>query len=1014
MNTSTHTDSLQDYPYRNPKIPPPDDGFSYLWDYREKAWFPYAFNDMGGYVPERDFERHIKILRSKSLSGIKTGHVIDYTDPKGTRASYHVMNVAQNRNCIRLTMICGVHGINPASDSPQTQAGHGFTDGVKSYMGDPIVIDTISDGVPDGEHDEDAPRSMTISFDAEWIQLKVPAEVKLGDKKEWRYRIILSYQFAFRYRGKTFVWLYFPKYGMRAKLSKALGYLLQDTAAWTGFRHTMDYRTLNERKDARKKAEEDNKARKEEGKKPKRLPGIYKQKELKDIVLVGHFDIVDIAAFWERDKILERLDAIGRTLVSLEKPLWLRAYDDSYHYLTPLVITVRDTMKLLPADYQSLEKAGQAVGEHKLELPEGFDKGNMEALLLQRPDAFIAYAAQDAVTTLKVWEEVSQGTLEPTLGAKAAQQVKASIMAQHGWEKDCEFDQGWRGLEREVQADNPGVKGSTALVVSSRYSAAWALASEAFYGGRNEGYSFGLIQKPGRIFSDYDLSGAYPSAMSLLPDIDWEQDPKPLMPGELSESELNPTDFWFAIIDFAFSDNTPYPCIPIRDPGGAGLIFPLQGKAVPASAPEVWLALRMGAKVVVRHGFRLPVKPVYSLANALVEMVKRRKELTKGTMPELAQKTINNSVYGKLGQGLKGKRDWDMRKKCYRPTPPSPITQPFYACMTTGLIRAALGATLDGISRIQDRIIVSATTDGLISDATMEEITGLDKSPYVPGAPLLELMRKTKKEWFGEDGIWECKHWARAVLSMRTRGQIGIPDEHGKPPIAKAGYRASVGEDLVELFINRDGYLVFAISRLPAPREYSVKNADAQSIQQQRRVSWEYDHKRELSVDTAVMQTLVLDDQTISHVSIPETRPWRSMDDFYTARRALVAGRPPVPVKTIEDATAQARRLEAFKAAREAQRYVPADEDGGVARLWATSILRGLRQGMLKAAWMPDPEAYGAGAEAVRRISEALGIKLVSNDWKMARRGTGGLVLAGAGEILEALGITLSQTLKPA
>jgi hypothetical protein len=721
------------------------------------------------------------------------------------------------------------------------------------------------------------------------------------------------------------------------------------------------------------------------------------------ITLVVDYGIVDIAGFRNRKNIINRVDNIGDTLVSLEKPIYTTLHSPRRNGVIPAVITFRDTLKLLPAGYQSLQKAAEAVGVHKLELPKNFDKSDMKRLLELDTNAFIAYAAQDVVATLAVWEETGAESNAVTLGSIAANQVRANIMKANGYEDIADFDTNFRGLVRE--RITAGTKISSRKVIDPAYAAPWGLATEAFFGGRNESYSFGVITDDGKIFNDFDLSSAYPLAMTLIPDIDFNEAPIVMTPGILERGGISFRDMAFMIIDFSFPEDTKFPCIPIRDSGGGGLIYPLSGKRIPASAPEVYLALEMGAMVNVVQGFKMPIKENrFSIRDAIKSMVALRKTFKKGTMRELMQKTINNSVYGKMGQGLRGKRAWDTRGEKYKDVPPSPITQPFYAAQITALIRASLGAALDGLSRTTDAIIISATTDGILCSATQEEIDALD-GLGIPGGKILSTMRKEALEHFGSKALWEIKHEVEVSISMRTRGQLGVTEDvTTKPLVARAGYKPAEGEDLVETYLTREGFLVSNMVRLPAVVEYSRNKADAQAIPQQRRVLWEYDYKRALNFETATQRRIKIDGKVIDHVGIKSSRPWVDFDDYRLGRRALLQSSVQV-IKSVEDAINASKRLAGFRAARASGRNI-GEGDEGLRRLWATSILRGIRHGRLKANWLEDPNSRGAGVEVLSRVSTALDVTLTTNDWKnAARKNAQTMVIDGAEDILNALEI---------
>ena len=106
---------------------------------------------------------------------------------------------------------------------------------------------------------------------------------------------------------------------------------------------------------------------------------------------------------------------------------------------------------------------------------------------------------------------------------------------------------------------------------------------------------------------------------------------------------------------------------------------------------------------------------------------RERAAYPKGSVFELLAKEAGNSLYGKLGQGVGGMKSirenirlFDTRDGSRHALPPSSITCPLLAAMTSGLPRAVLSEIL---SRLPAHVrVLSATTDGWISDATADEI----------------------------------------------------------------------------------------------------------------------------------------------------------------------------------------------------------------------------------------------------------------------------------------------------
>jgi hypothetical protein len=91
-----------------------------------------------------------------------------------------------------------------------------------------------------------------------------------------------------------------------------------------------------------------------------------------------------------------------------------------------------------------------------------------------------------------------------------------------------------------------------------------------------------------------------------------------------------------------------------------------------ACGPELYLAVRLGARVFCERGYVLNtlkngLSESYSLRPAVVQLVRDRdmaKELyEKGSLEELILKTMVNSGYGKVAQNVIKKQTWSAYRK---------------------------------------------------------------------------------------------------------------------------------------------------------------------------------------------------------------------------------------------------------------------------------------------------------------------------------------------------------------
>lgn len=879
--------------------------------------------------------------------------VISYQGTQYTLVFERVHTLRKSRTCVRARIFRADHiTVGPSNcdttssvanrDSRKALRSKGIREGVIMYMGPHTQYDTHVSR----DDDTTGVTDVVLALDAEWTT-------------QGYERKILSYQFAIRVANAYYVYV-LSEMPDRLFFTTAVSFLFLDMDA----------------------------------------AGIYRLPRGKIcITLAAHYGIVDITAFKDGEQLLRRLDTVRRTTVSVSKPHVITVWDENRHKIAQAKITVRDTMLLAPSG-SSLQKLGDALGLQKLDLPAGYDKGAMDRLYNERQDTFIAYAAQDAVITL-AWIEAMVGNMDEipaTLGSLAAKRLRQAICNARGWTVR-DFDYNFRGLETRYEYTGD-TRRKKILQPRERSALMITAASSAYFGGRNEAFLHGIHDGP---WFDYDLSGAYPTAMSLLPDPDYDATPAAIT-GRLFKGMVNPLSYLFGHIRFRFPDNTYYPCLPVKDEFGRGLVFPLAGETW-ACAPEIFLALELGCEIeLTQPGFLVPTKNTYSLRDGVKSLVEARefakKQHGKGSPQELAAKEIANSAYGKLAQGLSGKRAYSTRADASSEIPPSIVTSAPHAAMTTSLVRAVVSAAMHQLSQRGFRV-ASVTTDGFLSDAPKDVIDSLDLYGFKA------VFEQARKYLVGADEIWELKHAAKSLVMLKTRGGFGVGAVDAKIPLpaAGAGYKVSgkvasrveqIGkpEALAELFLSRqDGGVFFEFTSLPSPRDYIRKGADAVGKRQQKAISWEWDYKRKPDESTVHTGAICIDNVRYEHVSYA-TLPWRTLDEFVCAREATERSR--VAVKTVGDYADTAIRIKRY----EAMRAKSLRARGGGMRSAAISVLRAIRAGVLYGAWLEQ----ASGRDVCARVSKVFGVALGDDDWKNAGRKTRQLHdLTGLDAFLQAL-----------
>jgi len=714
--------------------------------------------------------------------------------------------------------------------------------------------------------------------------------------------------------------------------------------------------------------------------------------------LVPHYSLVDITTFTNSLELLRNTDTLRRSQTSVQKPYFAKVFDRHYNYRQTWAVILRDTMHLAPAG-SSLAELAKAMGRVKLELMPGYSKDDMARYLQEQPDEFIMYACNDATLTLDYVKNLYSDTKIPvTLGSEGAEKFRDAIKEIHDW-GDKEFDFYFRGL-LTIRDDNMRKK----LIARPEAVAVLEIANHCYYGGRNETFLFGIHHS--EAWNDYDLSGAYPTAMAMLPDPDFDR--VGIQTGEIIN--VDPLAYCFGLVDFEFPPDTPFPCLPVRDSEGRGLVFPLKGRTF-ANGPELYAALRMGARLRwVQAGYIIGNTGEYTMQEALSDLLKERakaKEMFgKGSIQEIRLKEMVNSIYGKLAQGLARKRNYSTRTDKVDDLPPSSVTQPLIAAMTTSIVRAIVSIAMHQLHSKGFRI-ASVTTDGFLTDAPIEVLNSLNLYGF---KAVYEAVRNML---VGDPTMWETKHRTRSLVMVKTRGGFGVGAVgNDKLPVAKAGYKPETNfiqtygdkasEELARRFLERTGKMEMTYYKLPSPREYIQKGADGLGKLEKKKIDWEYDYKRK-PVNIR-MEKITINGRDYEHVAF-DTVPWETYFDFVNARSIKKAHPELFPMKDADKAKMMDAMIKDREAARRAGMLVQSGEKGGIFRTATISYLRDLMAGREQpAAWMRGL-SYAQLAEALNERLKSLNVKITVNDLKNAKRrkDSGRLGNAEALEIIKEL-----------
>jgi len=334
-----------------------------------------------------------------------------------------------------------------------------------------------------------------------------------------------------------------------------------------------------------------------------------------------------------------------------------------------------------------------------------------------------------------------------------------------------------------------------------------------------------------------------------------------------------------------------FPSLPVRTEN-YGLCYPLQGQTY-CTGSEIEVALAQGASIEILIGVIFDwvkdSKPIF--VDFMTNIRNQRNASVKGSFEEKLWKEIGNSLYGKMAQGLVGKTAFDVQKGISSKVPASLITNPYFAAHITGLARAVLSEILARLPH--DKIVVSATTDGFLTNATLDEVD-------LSGPLCQRFLEKLKLIDPSSTCILELKHAARQLLVIKTRGQITVERLGDESPVtAKANVQVprhvpDANDYMVELYLNRQIGQTFESNRLTSTREQLLTECDMVNIVSKQRLNLEPDLKRELC------EPRLISVKGMEHIALASL-PHRTVNDFLRSRRATDVWRQTGTLKTLTD-----------------------------------------------------------------------------------------------------------------
>lgn len=402
---------------------------------------------------------------------------------------------------------------------------------------------------------------------------------------------------------------------------------------------------------------------------------------------------------------------------------------------------------------------------------------------------------------------------------------------------------------------------------------------------------------------DYDLISAYTIGMAMAYDINWD-DPiyDRLTPNKALEWDdfevdgtITPMAPIFAKVKYEFDDNYPYPCLPYGKENSKGLIdsefYPRKNNdGVYCCGPELFLAMKMGAKITVINGIVADVRHKadgtisQSLQPIVAEYVQQRAKAAeifgKDSMEAKTLKKLVNSIYGKTSQNV---HDMYGLSDDNEEAVESLITNNVAAALITSLVRATIFAALNQVNFLT-YTVYSATTDGLITDMPYDEFDELDLMGLKPY--LLEARRKIT----GEENpkLWALKHQQNDLLNLAStcNGSMNVGgDEKMAGVIAHSGFSTNAPKKSIE---GRKEFFVAAATRTGAvkvpceqyPTLKQIKNGAIFTPEtKERACNFNYDFKRKPLKETLSAENIEIDGNTYE-IATFLTAPYEDIDEY--------------------------------------------------------------------------------------------------------------------------------------
>ena len=540
-----------------------------------------------------------------------------------------------------------------------------------------------------------------------------------------------------------------------------------------------------------------------------------------NITILHHFGRADLQHFNEFYKIFYKGQALQiqsgiDTIRPLKLDIRYQNRGDRKELLYKVNLTLRDTMGYSTGN-KSLARQSSEQFFKKIDDKEA-NKNDMLSYLIDNTKNFIDYADMDAVATLelgyKLWGFNSNYPLtigqhsvncyinsyiENILGTTIVNAKSLYRFLYNGsFKSDTVTDEDDNGKLQKTD-----VYSHTNINITNNLS----YYANSYHGGLNQCYTRGFYNNK---TLDFDLTSAYPTFMSCLPEVNYTLPFREFYNISSNEAldllqDYKEFNLATAVVDFncSFAKNERYrnrSCIgqKIKD----NLVFAKTGNNVCVCGAELYRALEQGIITKIEK----LIIPNYLEKNVFdffyKKTIKLRNEFKrvygKKSVQQEAIKSMNNTPYGKTSQGVSNSKVclFINKVKSVKNMPSCDMTNPIYASCITSLVRCYLNDVIALLSS-KGYIVHSVTTDGFITSLTdvkiLDEITQKDEIIGVFTNRILSVAREIQ---YNKDlnSIWEVKHSNDSLFNITTRGNFSM---------SYSGVLACAGAKLLKSFKNR-------------------------------------------------------------------------------------------------------------------------------------------------------------------------------------------------------------------